>query len=61
MMANAGAELENAKYATFFTLFDSDGLIAGKQAQWLEWQSFCGFLVLFGAAIAVFSRKDLHI
>jgi ABC-2 type transport system permease protein len=62
MMANAGAELENAKYATFFTLFDSDGLIAGEASAMAGMAIlFVGSLVLFGAAIAVLSRKDLHI
>jgi len=62
MMANAGKELENAKYATFFTLFDSDGIIAGQSgAIWGMIVLFAGAIVLFSTAIVVFSRKDLHI
>jgi len=62
MMANAGKELENAKYATFFTLFDSDGIIAGKSgAIWGTLVLFAGAIVLFSASIVVFSKKDLHI
>lgn len=62
MMANAGKELENAKYATFFTLFDSDGIIAGEQgAYWGMFALFVGAIVLFSTAIVVFSKKDLHI
>ena len=62
MMANAGEKLENAKYATFFTLFDSDGIIAGEAgAIWGTVVLFAGAVALFGTAIAVFSKKDLHI
>lgn len=62
MMANAGKELENAKYATFFTLFDSGGIIAGEaSAIWGMITLFVGAVVLFSAAIVIFSKKDLHI
>lgn len=62
MMSNTGAELENAKYATFFTLFNSNGLIAKEPiALWSMAILFAGALLLFGAGIAVFSKKDLHI
>ena len=62
MMANAGEKLEKAKYATFFTLFDSDGIIAGESgAIWGIVILFVGAIILFGTAIVVFSKKDLHI
>jgi len=62
MMANAGKDLENAKYATFFTLFNSDGIIAGEpSAIWGMVVLFAGAVALFGTAIVVFSKKDLHI
>ncbi len=62
MMANAGKELENAKYATFFTLFDSEGIIAGEPgAIWGILALFIGAIILFSAAIIIFSKKDLHI
>lgn len=62
MMANAGKDLENAKYATFFTLFNSDGIIAGEPgAIWGMVVLFAGAVALFGTAIVVFSKKDLHI
>lgn len=62
MMANAGKELETAKYFTFFTLFDSDGIIAGDPfAFWGIAALFAGALALFTAAIVVFVKKDLHI
>lgn len=62
MMANAGKELENIKYATFFTLFNSDEIIAGEaSAYWGMAILFVGAIALFSAAITVFSKKDLHI
>jgi len=62
MMANAGEKLENAKYATFFTLFDSDGIIIGESgAIWGMIVLFVGAIVLFSTAIVIFSKKDLHI
>lgn len=62
MMANAGKELENVKYATFFTLFDSDGIIAGELGGvWGMLALFAGAIVLFSSAIVIFSKKDLHI
>jgi len=62
MMANAGAELENAKYATFFTLFNPDGITAGETgAIWGMVTLFVGAMVLFISAITIFNKKDLHI
>lgn len=62
MVAQAGAKLEYAKYATFFTLFDSKGIIAGDAIPlWNILILFLGALLLFGSAITVFSKKDLHI
>lgn len=62
MMANAGNELENAKYATFFTLFDSNGIVAGESGAILGIiVLFLGAIVLFGASIVIFSKKDFHI
>lgn len=62
MMANAGKELENAKYATFYTLFDSNGIVAGESgAVWGMLVLFAGAIVLFSIAILVFSKKDMHI
>lgn len=62
MLANVGGSAEKAKYCTFFTLFQPEGLIAG------EGSAIAGALllltgaaVLYGAGIVVFDRKDLHI
>lgn len=62
MMANAGAKLENAKYATFFTLFNPDGIAAGQTGAIFGMVAlFAGALVLFASAIIIFEKKDLHI
>ncbi|MDR2492623.1 MAG: hypothetical protein LBD25_04100 [Coriobacteriales bacterium] len=62
MLANIGGSVENARYATFFTLFDPDGLIAGETAAIAGIVVlFVGACALFVAAIVVFSKKDLHI
>ena len=62
MLANTGDKLENIKYLTFFTLFNSDGIVMG------ELFSIVGLIVLlvcavilFGVSIAIFNRKNLHI
>lgn len=62
MLSNTGEQVENAKYATFLTLFKPDGIIAG------EYDAIAGMIVLlagaillYAAAITVFSKKDLHI
>jgi ABC-2 type transport system permease protein len=62
MMANMGGNAENAKYATFFTLFNPDGIVAGERGAIAgAIVLFAGAIVLFSAAIVIFSKKDLHI
>ncbi len=62
MLANAGKEFENVKYATFFTLFNADGIVAGEAGSYIGMAIlFIGALVLFALAITVFSKKNLHI
>jgi ABC-2 type transport system permease protein len=62
MLSNTGEAAKTAKYATFFTLFNPDGLIAGEASAITGIVAlFAGACVLFLAAIAVFSKKDLHI
>jgi ABC-2 type transport system permease protein len=62
MLANTGDAAENAKYLTFFTLFNPDGLIAGESSAIAGIAVlFIGAAILFTAAIEVFARKDLHI
>lgn len=62
MLSNTGGNAENAKYATFFTLFNPDGILAGKTS------SIAGVIILlvgaaalFVTSICAFSKKDLHI
>ena len=62
MLANTGGNAEKFKYATFFTLYNTDGIIAGETGAIIGMAVlFVGALFLFGAGIAIFSKKDLHI
>lgn len=62
MLANAGEKARNAKYLTFFTLFNPDGIIAGETAAlWQILVLFVGAIILFTVGIVVFKNKDLHI
>ncbi len=62
MLANAGEKFEDMKYATFFTLFDPDGIIAKDNSAYIQIVIlFAGALLLFTAAVIVFRKKDLHI
>lgn len=62
MLSNTGEQMENVKYATFFTLFNPEGIIGGKGGAINGIIALlAGAIVLFLAAIAVFSKKDLHI
>ena len=60
MLANMGGRLENLTYATIFTLFDPERIIAGESGA----LAMTGILlligaVLSGAGIAVFEKRDL--
>jgi ABC-2 type transport system permease protein len=62
MLANTGGDAEAFRYATFFTLYSPDALIAGETSAVVGAVALlAGALALFGAGIAVFKRKDLHI
>ena len=62
MLANMGGNLENAKYLTFFSLFSPDKIMAGDSSAITGMLILlAGAIALFGAGIAVFSKKDLHI
>ena len=62
MLSNAGESAEGLKYATFFTLFNPDGLIKGESGAVAGILILlAGTIVLFTAAITVFTKKDLHI
>ncbi len=62
MLANVGGKAETAKYFTFFTLFNPDGIIAGESSAIAGiFILFTGAVVLFALGIMVFEKKDLHI
>lgn len=62
MLANMGGSAEKAKYFTFFTLFDAEGIVAGESdATAGVFLLLIGGIALFISGIAVFCKKDLHI
>ncbi|MDR0530644.1 MAG: ABC transporter permease [Oscillospiraceae bacterium] len=62
MLSNTGEAAEKAKYFTFFTLFNPDGIVAGEASAIIGMAAlFVGACALFAAAIGVFRKKDLHI
>lgn len=62
MMANAGDAMENAKYATFFTLFDPKGIIAGETSAYLGMAALAaGGLALYTLGVAIFTKKDIPV
>jgi ABC-2 type transport system permease protein len=57
-----GGAAENAKYATFFTLFNPVEILAREGNAIAEiLLLLAGALALFAASVAVFRAKDLHI
>lgn len=62
MLANVGEKAETLKYVTFFTLFDATGIIANESSAFMGAAALgIGAIVLYGLAIVIFCRKDLHI
>lgn len=62
MLANVGKDAETAKYLTFFTLYDPDGIISGDcNAMIGAVILLVGSIVLYAIGISVFSQKDIHI
>ncbi|MDE6993537.1 MAG: ABC transporter permease [Lachnospiraceae bacterium] len=62
MLANVGGDAEKAKYFTFFTLFNPDGILAGEgQAAAGIFILLAGAAVLYALGIMIFDRKDLHL
>jgi len=61
-MANMGGKVENVKYFTFFSLFNSTNILAWHPYAFWEYGSLgLGAVLLFWIAIAVFSKKNLNI
>lgn len=62
MLANTGSKARVLRYFTFFTLYNPDKLMLFDKTAILGIALlFTGAVVLFIAAILVFSKKDLHI
>lgn len=62
MLSNVGGRADTARYFTFFTLFDPDGIAIGDSgAVFGAAMLLAGSIVLYSLGIIVFSRKDLHI
>ncbi|MFH1880760.1 MAG: ABC transporter permease subunit [Bacillota bacterium] len=62
LLAQAGDETEPFKYATFFTLFNPNAIIAGESgAMGGVIVLFAGAAFLYAAAVIIFSRRDLSV
>lgn len=62
MLSQAGEKFEDLKYATPLTLFQPDRLIAGKEnAVWLFLVLYGVGILLFGAGIFIFKKRDLPV
>jgi ABC-2 type transport system permease protein len=62
MLANMGGYAQNFKYATFFTLFNPNGIVAHETFPIVSiFVLFAMSVVLFGASIIAFDKRDLHI
>ncbi|MDR1704006.1 MAG: ABC transporter permease subunit [Clostridiales bacterium] len=62
MISNIGGAAENVKYATFFTLYNTEAILAGDPSGAAGAAILlAGAVPLFASGITVFSRKDLHV
>lgn len=62
MLSNVGGHADKARYFTFFTLFDPDGIIARDSSAMIGIAVlFIGSVALYLFGIMVFCKKDLHI
>lgn len=62
MLANVGGNADAAKYFTFFTLYNPDGIISGDgRAVFGAVILLAGGIALYMIGISVFSKKDIHI
>lgn len=62
MLANVGGNAEKAKYFTFFTLFNPNGIIIGESSAIVGiFILFAGAIMLYVLGIIIFERKNLHI
>lgn len=62
MLANVGGNADAAKYFTFFTLYNPDGIISGDGSAVLGAVILLvGGVALYVIGIGVFNKKDMHI
>ncbi len=62
MIANQGDKFENLKYATFFTLFSPDKIVAGDEsALWMVWSLLVAGLLMYTVGCVSFKKRNLPI
>jgi ABC-2 type transport system permease protein len=61
MLANMGGKLENLKYFTIFTLFNTADIIGGKSVVLPISILIIVAIVLYGIGIYIFSKRDLSV
>ena len=62
MLANMGGKAENARFFTFFTLFDAEGIVKGSQSAMTGMAVLLiGGIFLHLIGVVIFCQKDLHI
>jgi ABC-2 type transport system permease protein len=62
LLAQAGDKTEPLKYATFFTLYDPNAIVAGASGAFTGvWILFAGAALLYLASVIVFTRRDFSI
>jgi len=62
MLANMGGKLENFKYATMLTLYNSDAIVKGSASVMPSLIALAVIaIVLYGTGIWIFNKKDLPI
>jgi len=61
MLANMGGRLENLKYFTIFTFFNTNDILAGKSIVTPIIILAAVAIVLYGIGIFIFSKKDLPV
>jgi ABC-2 type transport system permease protein len=62
LLSQAGEQTKPFQYATFFTLFNPDAIVAGESgAMTGVWILLAGAVILYAIAVGVFTRRDLSI
>lgn len=62
MLANVGGNADAAKYFTFFTLYNPDGIVSGDSGAVVGTVILLvGGVALYVIGISVFNKKDMHI